>query len=61
MLTYHITLGLSNGKTLMFDVSAKNTSQARKFGLDTGLSMIKSKGLKCKILSIDVDEFYDVD
>ena len=60
MLTYHITIGLSNGESLKFDVSAATTGQARKFGLSTGQSMIKSKGIRAKIVCIDVDDFYDV-
>lgn len=59
MLTYHITITLSDDKTLTFDVSAKDTDQARKFGLATGKTMLQQKGKHAAIKSIDVDEFYD--
>ena len=44
---------------VMFEVSAKDSDQARKFGLSTAMQICKTKGIKSKIQSIDVEEFYE--
>ena len=59
MLTYKIHVELSNGKTLDFEVSAKNEEQARKFGINTARQICSSRGTPFKIKSINVEEFYE--
>lgn len=59
MLTYKIRATMMNGHVLEFEVSAKDSDQARKFGLSTAMQICKTKGIKSKIQSIDVEEFYE--
>lgn len=59
MLTYKIRVTMMDGHVLEFEVSAKDSDHARKFGLSTAMQISKTKGIKSKIQSIDVEEFYE--
>ena len=61
MLSYRITLTFSTGRTESFTVWAESAKQAKKFGLSTGMAMLKQRNAAYTITHIDVEEYYDVD
>ena len=55
---YSVDVAFSNGKHESFEISAKDTKQARSFGLNTARTMMQNRGMRCTIKSIDVTAMY---